>query len=92
MDFLKTSVYQEAQRRVTDEAKGKSVMQSFKHLKEKFGRRTAEKIRDKKKDLEARRDSTMEPRAWWFAHPEAQDDPAALLLFFFFMVYAFFIA
>ncbi|CAE7491431.1 unnamed protein product [Symbiodinium necroappetens] len=57
MDFLKTSVYQEAQRRVTDEAKGKSVMQSFKYLKEKFGRRNAERIRDRKKDLEAKRDS-----------------------------------
>ncbi|CAE7377248.1 hypothetical protein AK812_SmicGene39206 [Symbiodinium microadriaticum] len=70
MDFLKTSVCQEAQRRVTDEAKGKSVMQSFKHLKEKFGRRNAERIRDRKKDLEAKRDSIAEPRAWWFPHPD----------------------
>lgn len=81
MDFLKTSVYQEAQRRVTDEAKGKSVMQSFKFLKEKFGRRNAERIRDRKKDLEAKRDSIAEPRAWWFPHPEALDDPAAWLCF-----------
>ena len=75
-DFLRTSLYQEAERKTSEESKGKQKMISYKALKEKFGKRNAERIRDNKKQLEQSRDHTKESRPHWFKHPDAAEDPA----------------
>ena len=75
-DFMGTSVMQEARQQVSDESKGKQAMISFKAMKDKYGKKTAEKIRDRKKEEESCRNPKLEPRALWFKHPEAHDDPA----------------
>ena len=71
-----TSVMQEATKKVSDESRGKQAMVSYKALKEKYGAKTASKIRDKKKAEEQNRNPKLEPRALWFPHPEANEDPA----------------
>ncbi|CAE7238355.1 unnamed protein product [Symbiodinium sp. CCMP2592] len=75
-DFMGTTIMQEANQRISDESRGKQIMMSFKAMKEKYGKKTAEKIRDRKKEEEKHRNPNLEPRAFWFAHPEAIDDPA----------------
>ena len=72
-----TTIMQEAKKTTTDTSSGKEQMRSFKHLRETFGRKNAEKIRERKKQQELTRDVVAEPKPWWFAHPEAGDDPAA---------------
>ncbi|CAE7840821.1 unnamed protein product [Symbiodinium sp. CCMP2592] len=74
-DFMGTTIMQEASQRISDESRGKQIMMSFKAMKEKYGKKTAEKIRDRKKEEEKHRNPNLEPRAFWFAHPEAIDDP-----------------
>ena len=74
-DWLQTSVMQEASRQKVDESRGTEKMTSWKALREKYGKKTAEKIRDNKKRLEAARDPKTEPRPFWFPHPEASEDP-----------------
>ncbi|CAE7193685.1 unnamed protein product, partial [Symbiodinium microadriaticum] len=73
-DWLQTSVMQEASRQKVDESRGTEKMTSWKALREKYGKKTAEKIRDNKKRLEAARDPKTEPRPFWFPHPEASED------------------
>ncbi len=73
---MEMSMVQEAQKKVLDRSKGKESMWSFKSLREKYGRRTAERIRDNKKSKELSRDPAREPRPHWFTHPEVGDDPA----------------
>ena len=51
-------------------------MISFKALKEKYGKKTAERIRDNKKLLELSRDMNIDPRPYWFKHPDAGEDQA----------------
>ncbi|CAE7804138.1 FAM120B [Symbiodinium sp. CCMP2592] len=73
-DWLRTTLYQEVERKTSEKSKGKQKMVSFKALKEKFGKRNAERIRDNKKQLEQSRDGNREPRPHWFKHPDAGDD------------------
>ncbi|CAE7310398.1 unnamed protein product, partial [Symbiodinium sp. CCMP2592] len=73
-DFMATTIMQEATKKVSDEARGKQVMMSFKAMKDKFGKKSAERIRDRKKEEEKNRNVKTEPRPFWFSHPEL-DDP-----------------
>ncbi|OLP73181.1 hypothetical protein AK812_SmicGene47682, partial [Symbiodinium microadriaticum] len=59
-----------------DEAIGKQKMLSYKTLKEKYGKQTADKIKDRKKGEEKTRDAFKDPRPRWFQHSECPDDPA----------------
>lgn len=56
-------------------------MVSFKALKEKYGKRLAEKMRDNKKQLELGRDPKTDARPFWFKHPDAGDDPATSYIY-----------
>ncbi|CAE7699653.1 unnamed protein product [Symbiodinium sp. CCMP2592] len=69
-DWMRTAAYQESERRTSDESKGKQKMISFKALKEKYGKKLAERIRDNKKQQEGSRNAKVEPRPFWFKHPD----------------------
>ncbi|CAE7498406.1 unnamed protein product, partial [Symbiodinium sp. CCMP2592] len=69
-DWTRTAAYQESERKTSEESKGKQKMISFKALKEKYGKKSAERIRDNKKQLEQLRDEKVDPRPFWFKHPD----------------------
>ena len=74
-DWAATQLVIEATRVNEEKLKAKEIMKSYKSLCDKFGKKTADSIRQKKYDKEKLRDPRTDPKPYHMPHPDGIDDP-----------------
>ena len=72
---MQTRLVLESKRVQEESNKGREIMLPFKKLRERYGKKTAEGLRDRKRLAEQQRDPRIDPKPYVLEHPDGIDDP-----------------
>ena len=72
---MQTRLVLESKRVQEESNKGREIMLPFKKLRERYGKKTAEGLRDRKRLAEQQRDPRIDPKPYALEHPDGIDDP-----------------
>lgn len=72
---MSTRLVLEAKRVQEESNKGREIMLPYKKLRERYGKKTADGIRERKKLAEQQRDPRVDPKPYFLEHPDGIDDP-----------------
>ena len=71
----------DAQRVQEEKNRGREVMKPYKWLRETFGKKTAEGLRERKRAQEKDRNPALDPKPYVMNHPDGIEDPEPWTLF-----------
>ena len=72
---MSTRLVLEATRVQEESNKGREIMLPFKKIRERYGKKSAEALRERKKLAEQQRDPRVDPKPYVLDHPDGIDDP-----------------